>query len=182
MASKVTDHESSLLKVRFLDVGDKPIPAFNPLPLMGATTDGAWPRGFPLSQVKNTSATGMDRKVSLGTIPRSSIGVVQAVCNVAPDVDAVYRLTRSESFSFNTKPTALNLLLPAGSFTPYNAQATIHNYNAFWGLLLPHTVPGRVTDIWRAYFTERIMQDLQLAVVYAPPLVLHHRSSHNYLA
>ena len=38
--------------------------------------------------------------------------------------------------------------LREGTMMPYNAQATLHAYEALWGLLLPCTVHGRVTDIW----------------------------------
>ena len=41
--------------------------------------------------------------------------------------------------------------LPAGLFAPYNAQATLHMHGALWTLLLPVTVHGRVSDIWRSY-------------------------------
>lgn len=41
--------------------------------------------------------------------------------------------------------------LPAGLFAPYNAQATLHMHSALWTLLLPVTVHGRVSDIWRSY-------------------------------
>ena len=30
---------------------------------------------------------------------------------------------------------------------------------AFWGLLLPVTVHGRVSDIWRAYLTQKLLWD-----------------------
>ena len=40
---------------------------------------------------------------------------------------------------------------------PYASQATLHTYEALWSLLLPITVHGRVTDIWRAYLAQRLM-------------------------
>ena len=82
------------------------------------------------------------------------------------------------------------LVVPEGTFVPYNAQATLHSkevpkctehrghliddctevsihpssrqrtfsifaFNqAFFGLLLPITVHGRVSDIWRSYFSQ----------------------------
>lgn len=49
-------------------------------------------------------------------------------------------------------------------------------------LHLPWSVPGRVTDIWRSYFTQKFLHELQLAVLYDPPLVQHDRSPHNYVA
>jgi len=152
-----------------------------------------WPRGFPLQDIKlqasSFTTTGTSDKdknattTTLRSIPRSKIAVVQATCDGDPDVDAIYRLTRPLPVSFDDAPaTAMRLLVPSGRYSPYNAQATTHFYDAFWGLLLPYTVMGRVTDIWRSYFTQRILHDLGLAVVYSPPLVVHDRSLHNYIA
>ena len=68
--------------------------------------------------------------------------------------------------------------LPPGTMMPYNAQATLHSYDALWGLLLPCTVHGRVTDIWRAYFTQRLLWDLGLRLAFAAPWVTQHRNVH----
>ena len=46
-------------------------------------------------------------------------------------------------------------MLPPGMYAPTNAQATLHTYKALWAMLLPMTVHGRVSDIWRGYFAER---------------------------
>ena len=72
--------------------------------------------------------------------------------------------------------------LRAGTMMPYNAQATLHSYDAFWGLLLPCTVHGRVTDIWRAYFTQRMLWDVGLRIGFSSPWVTQYRNAHNYLA
>ena len=93
-------------------------------------------------------------------------------------------MTRPDStkFTFDQSAKAIPLLVPSNTYTPYNAQATTHLYNAFWGLYLPIYVPGRVTDILRSYITEHIMKDIGLHVVYTPPIVQHDRSAHDYLS
>jgi hypothetical protein len=73
-------------------------------------------------------------------------------------------------------------LVDKGHYTPYNAQATTHLINSFWGLYLPISVPGRVTDIWRSYIVQRLMKDVGLYLVYSQPIVQHKRSPHDYLA
>ena len=72
--------------------------------------------------------------------------------------------------------------LRAGTFMPYNAQATLHGYESLWGLLLPCTVHGRVADIWRAYFTQRLLWDVGLRTAFSTPWVTQYRNVHNYLA
>ena len=72
--------------------------------------------------------------------------------------------------------------LRRGTMMPYNAQATLHAYDALWGLLLPCTVHGRVTDIWRAYFTQRLLWDIGSRIAFATPWVTQYRNAHNYLA
>ena len=160
--------------------------AFNPFPLMRAkVANGAntWPRGFPIESMQNKLASGVEDAELAGEMtPLASIGVIQSVCDGDPDVDAIYRLTHQLPVYFESGPGATPLLIPMQSYSPYNAQATIHRHKAFWGLYLPMTMTGRVSDIWRSYITQRIMKDIGLFLVYSPPLVTHHRNQHNYLA
>ena len=159
-------------------------PAFNPFPLMKPSENGTWPRGFPIQYVQYESLAGpvAMNSPSFGSLPRASVGVIQSTCDGDPDVDAIYRLTRPLPITFGNEREASKLLIPPERYSPYNAQATVHTLQAFWGLLLPLTVTGRVADIWRSYFTQRIMKDLHLVLLYSPPIVIHNRSEHNYLA
>ena len=76
----------------------------------------------------------------------------------------------------------LTVILPPGTYVPYNAQATVHTKPTLWATLLPMTVPGRVSDIWRGYFAQRIFEDLGLSMAYVPPRVHQDRNPHNFLA
>jgi hypothetical protein len=74
------------------------------------------------------------------------------------------------------------VLVPTHAYDPYNAQATIHTKNAFWAMmLLPGTVPGRVSDICRSYFVQCIFADTGLQLGFSPPKVVQERNAHNYL-
>lgn len=164
--------------------------AFNPFPFMGPGHYHSWPRGFPVELLRENFETwpfikeNLDKITVPGTINYSSIGVIQTLCNKDPDNDAVFRLSRfhSTQFEFDHSPTALPLLIPSSAYAPFNAQATTHMYNAFWGLYLPFSVTGRVTDIWRSFITQRLMRYLGLNLLYTPPIVTHERSAHDYLA
>ena len=172
--------------------------AFNPYPIMGAPSQPSWPRGLPLELIKKD---GYSKVLSDVNLTLDSVGVVQALANGDPDVDAIYRLTQPLPFSFpsrsansrNISPllqkdaserdgeTILPLLVPAHAYAPYNAQATLHFYPALWSLLLPVTVHGRVSDIWRGYLAQKLFRDVGLQLLFSPPLVRQDRNAHNYI-
>ena len=151
---------------------------FNPYPLMQPSESDSWPRGFPLEAILNTSTQG----ILNGTkdVALDKIGVIQYLADGNPDIDAVHRLTKKLPMTF--APDSNFLLVPWQSFVPYNAQATLHTKPAFWATLLPFTVPGRVSDIWRSYFSEALFREIGLQVVFAPPRVSQKRNAHNVLA
>ncbi len=69
------------------------------------------------------------------------------------------------------------------AMSPFNAQATLWPaQKALWGLLLPVTVHGRVSDIWRSYFVSRLFQELGFHVTFSKALVFQDRNPHNFLA
>ena len=65
-------------------------------------------------------------------------------------------------------------------FSPWNAQATVFTRDAFWGLIMPISVTGRVADIWRSYVTERLLWMAGLSVAFTSPWVEQYRNPHNY--
>ena len=157
-------------------------PTFNPYPALGAPALPMWPRGIPLVDIKKPQCSNTTIK---GTKqPTKTVAVLQSLADVQPDVDAIFRVTMStpRPFAFKRTDETRPLMIPAGVLTPYNAQATLHFKSAFWALLLPITVHGRVSDIWRSYIAQRLLWDcdLQLGFV-ARPLVVHDRTEHNDL-
>jgi hypothetical protein len=67
-------------------------------------------------------------------------------------------------------------------FSPFNAQATLFMKSAFWSLLLPISVHGRVSDIWRSYIAQRLLWEYESSISFLPPMVIQHRNAHEYLA
>ena len=124
---------------------------FNPYPTFVEFSDILWPRGFPLTQIKNKTTW---QKVNTTTL-NPNIGVIQSLANSDPDVDAIWRLTRKLPINFKD---GKRIVLSPGTYCSYNAQATLHY--ALWGLLLPVSVHGRVSDIWRSYIMQRLMHDV----------------------
>jgi hypothetical protein len=156
---------------------------FNVYPIMGAPGSPCWPRGFPLELIKRKCVYGL--VVEQHPDDDTTVAVVlQSLANHDPDVDAIYRLTQRLPFSFEV-PHHLRgrtVVLPQGTFSPLNAQATMFLQPALWSLLLPITVHGRVSDIWRSYFAQRLLWDIGLAVGFISPRVVQERNPHNFLA
>ncbi|CAN0165624.1 unnamed protein product, partial [Phaeothamnion confervicola] len=116
----------------------------------------------------------------------ASVGVLQSLADHDPDVDAIYRLAPLPlPLSFPTAgPLGLRRLavLQPGTFAPFNAQATVFFPSCFWGLLLPVTVHGRVSDIWRSYLMQALMPAVGATLAFSDAWVVQHRNPHNYLA
>ena len=108
--------------------------------------------------------------------------MLQSLADYQPDVDAIYRFTMPAPFWFMKTKETKPLLVPDGVFTPYNAQATLHFKTGFWGLYLPISVTGRVSDIWRSYIAKRLFWEADLKMGFLPqPLVVQDRNAHNIL-
>ena len=153
-------------------------PTYNPYPILGAPTLPSWPRGLPLDDIKvpNCSNTSLHTR----TLKAKSIGVLQSLAEYQPDVDAIFRLTMPIPFFFNKPEDNKHLMIPKGTLTPYNAQATLHFYAGFFGLFLPIAVTGRVTDIWRSFFAQRLFWDVGVQIGFiARPLVVQDRNIHS---
>lgn len=149
--------------------------SINPLPFMGSSTDPpSWPRGFPLPSVNSVC------ELSFREGDFTNIGIFQSLADHQPDVDGIYRLTRKTPFYFDSGFQRI-IQVPVGYFTPFNAQATLFTKSSFWGLLLPVTVHGRVSDIWRSYIIQKLFVEYKQTIAFTPPLVTQDRNIHNYL-
>ncbi|KAF4715157.1 hypothetical protein FOZ63_005087, partial [Perkinsus olseni] len=141
-----------------------------------------WPRGFPLRYIRRERSTTITEPTPPDTWARK-VAVVQTLADHDPDFDAIYRLTRPLPVDFHQLATSAFLLSPP-AFTPLNAQACLFKeYDALWGLYLPVTVHGRVSDIWRSFVLQRLLWDLGASVAVAGRTwVRQLRNSHDYLA
>ena len=137
-----------------------------------------WPRGYPLSEIPknhyNNYVCGR-RRTSF---------VQQGVVNGDPDVDAIFRLTKTMNYKkidINFDKSAPSIQYPIYKISPYNSQNTLFTYDAFWSLYLPYTVTFRLTDIWRSYWAQRLMWLLNGTVTFYGPNAYQSRNSHSYL-
>ncbi|XP_064650525.1 uncharacterized protein LOC135502017 [Lineus longissimus] len=135
-----------------------------------------WPRGLPLDKVKDPNTKNMR---VIGAVKPEKVAAINFLAQTHPDVDAIYRLTKKIPFQFEM--VEKYHALPHYVMSPYNAKATLHAQFAFWGLLLPASVNGRVSDIWRSYFTQRLVWDTDGHIAFGPPYVNQIRNAHSYM-
>ena len=132
-----------------------------------------WPRGFPLNYLQRTTAA---EHVSPKAGPKW--GVLQYLADEDPDVDAIFRMTRTERTCFARDR---RLRLARGTYSPFNSQATLWLPENYPLLFLPLGVTDRVTDILRGYIALASLWECGQTLAYASPIVFQHRNEHNLL-
>ncbi|KFH71703.1 hypothetical protein MVEG_01998 [Podila verticillata NRRL 6337] len=146
-----------------------------------------WPRGFPLPDIDNRKQVQyLPSYGSLAEAERDVVGppalIQQGLADLDPDVDAIFRLTHGEELKLikycQKSPSAR---LAPGTFCPFNSQNTLFSYDALWGLVLPVSVSFRVCDIWRGYWVQRLLWDVNGSLAFTKPTVEQIRNAHNYL-
>ncbi|KAK0395883.1 hypothetical protein QR680_001473 [Steinernema hermaphroditum] len=152
---------------------------FNPYEYFGQPT--MWPRGHPLSQIKIPNDVHQHKLCHSLSFP----AVQQGLVGKDPDVDAIYRLINADpsagldiSFSSVAPPIAVG----PGVYAPFNSQNTLFHKSAFFGLFLPVTVAFRVTDIWRGYFTQKLLHLTGNFIAFYPVTARQVRNPHSYLS
>jgi hypothetical protein len=149
----------------------------NPYAHFGQPT--IWPRGFPLSAINKrlyNDYVSMLRPTSI---------IQQSVVNGDPDVDAIFRLTKTLDYKridIKFDDSSPTVRIPLYKITPFNSQNTLFHYKAFWALYLPSTVSFRLTDIWRSYWCQRLIWMLDSTVSFLGPNAYQLRNSHSYLS
>jgi len=156
-----------------------------------------WPRGFPLENLSKHEFPWLllppvanKQHSNSNSNDAGTIDVLQLMQNRDPDTDANWRLLYGHKelplywFSSPAIATATVAIHPA-RWAPFNAQSTLLSQRVGPLSYLPHTVHGRVSDIWRAYIMQYFMKRLSGAtglLAFSGHFVDHRRNSHNYLA
>lgn len=129
-----------------------------------------WPRGLPLNYIIQKPQTVRAKN--------SRPVVKQFLVDGDPDVDAIFRLTTSGSFSFD-KNLDKSIYVADGRVCPYNSQNTIHMKEAFPFLYLPSFVSFRMTDIWRSLIAQMYFAKRGWGVAFLPPNSIQERNEHD---
>lgn len=131
-----------------------------------------WPRGFPLEIIGKKTGNVI-------ILPPSSclVGIEQGIVNQEPDLDAIYRLARDDSLFFKKM---LACYLPTGTYCPFNSQNTFFHKSLFASLYIPSSVSMRVSDIWRGYIAEKLLEKTGRVIAFSGPNAIQLRNPHNY--
>lgn len=190
----------NLAVAQFCSAAPVPPQVWNPYPHFGGGAVTSWPRGFPLDGITDSlgscgAANAGQHAMQIGPVGGADalaavgrVAVWQSLADEHPDIDGIHRLTRTPlTFAFDSATPYAALIGLAGINAPYNAQATLYTSKALWGLLLPVTVHGRVSDIWRSYIVTRLLEADAAAVhggmqvAFVRPWVKQMRTPHNFL-
>jgi len=131
-----------------------------------------WPRGFPLEAIKTPLP------LAESTVP-SMAPIQQGLTDGDPDVDAIYRLTRTLPITFRKD---LPLALSPVSRAPFNSQNTTWFKEVFPLLYLPSTCSFRITDIWRSFVAQRICAANGWDILFHSATMLQERNPHDLMA
>ena len=148
--------------------------AYNPYPHFGQPS--MWPRGYPLEYISSDSPT----KYLLCSVHTPAIQ--QGLVDEEPDVDAIFRLTRKKqmpskaSTKIHFDNAAPVVVVPDGTFAPFNSQNTLFLPSAFWALVLPTMVSTRASDIIRSYWAQKLLWLIGNNIAFYPPTVKHQRN------
>ncbi len=140
------------------------------------TDELIWPRGFPLDRItdqKTYDHTALDNTQTY-TCP-----IQQGLANIAPDVDAVWRLVLDRPFDFRANDRSV--WLPRGVWCPFNSQTTWWWPIAYPLMYLPSYCSFRMTDIWRSFIAQRCLWELDFGLVFHAPEVYQERNVHNLM-
>ena len=134
-----------------------------------------WPRGFPLECVADPATRAHDPGC-----PNTPVGapIQQGLADLAPDVDAVWRLLLDRELYFQPGPS---LWLPPGTWCPFNSQTTWWWPEAYPLLYLPSHASFRMTDIWRSFVAQRCLWAMGHGLVFHGPEAIQQRNPHNLL-
>ncbi|MCX6304441.1 MAG: STELLO glycosyltransferase family protein [Bacteroidetes bacterium] len=132
-----------------------------------------WPRGYPLQLIREPAPPNAGFSESMVSCP-----IQQGMADGAPDVDAIFRLTRPEPAVFLSRP---DLALGEHVWCPFNSQNTVWAEPAFMLLYLPSTCSFRMTDIWRSFIAQRIAWSCGWNILFRESTVVQKRNPHSLM-
>jgi hypothetical protein len=134
-----------------------------------------WPRGFPLSLLKNNPNYLIN-----DTYIRPSI--INGLVDNDPDVDAVFRIICNHQHCIEWEKNT-SVIINNKNMCVFNTQNTFWlNPSIFICLLIPSSVSFRYCDILRSIITNIILKNTNNYMMYSSPNVKQNRNEHNLIS
>ena len=134
-----------------------------------------WPRGFPLSLLKNNPnylIQDTDKTPS----------IINGLVENDPDVDALFRIICNHQDSIKWDKNK-HVLINNNNMCVFNTQNTFWlNSELFICLLLPCSVSFRYCDILRGIINNIILKKTNNYIMYSSPNVIQNRNEHNLIS
>lgn len=134
-----------------------------------------WPRGFPLSMIKNTPNYLIQDTDKLPSI-------INGLVENDPDVDALFRIicNHAECIKWDKN---MRILIDNNNMCVFNTQNTFWlNPDLFICMLIPCSVSFRYCDILRGLIANVILNKTDNYMMYSSPNVIQYRNEHNLIS
>lgn len=133
-----------------------------------------WPRGFPLSMVKNETNYNF-------SICDKTPGIINGLVENDPDVDACFRLICKHQNDI-VWDTNKSVMIDNNNMCVFNSQNTFWlKSELFISMLIPCTVSFRYCDILRGIISNIILKKTNNNMMYISPNVIQKRNEHDLI-
>ena len=134
-----------------------------------------WPRGFPLSMIKNTPNYLIQDTDKLPSI-------INGLVENDPDVDALFRIICNDRDCIEWDKNKC-VLIDNKNMCVFNTQNTFWlNPDLFISMLIPCSVSFRYCDILRGLIANVILNKTDNYMMYSSPNVIQYRNEHNLIS
>ena len=129
-----------------------------------------YPRGLPLCHARDLGPVA-------GMVESAPCPIQQGLADDDPDVDAIYRMLFPLPFRFDVDVAPV--LLTGGAWCPFNSQNTTFFAEVYPLMYLPACCSFRMTDIWRGFVAQRVLQASGQGVLFHGATVWQERNAHD---
>ena len=137
------------------------------------TEENIWPRGLPLNEINFEL-----QELKLIEERNKLYPIQQGLADIAPDVDAVWRLVFNKNVQFKKNDI---ISLEKNIWCPFNSQNTWWFKPAFLLLYLPSYCSFRMTDIWRSFIAQRCLWEIDSELLFFGADVNQERNVHDLM-
>jgi hypothetical protein len=137
------------------------------------TDENIWPRGLPLNEINNEFQFPQIIEDRTKEYP-----IQQGLADIAPDVDAVWRLVFNKNVNFEKNEI---ISIEKNFWCPFNSQNTWWFKSAFLLMYLPSYCSFRMTDIWRSFIAQRCLWEIDSELLFFGSDVNQERNIHDLM-